>query len=271
MLIHRLRRRIEKSLDWLKGWFHAHITLSWHRLAGKPIRDITRFARRLPFIERREFSQNDEDGIIHAIFAMIGVTNRYYVEFGAEDGVQCNTRALRLFRGWQGLLLDGEHEDPAINLHRAFITVENIEELFRQYAVPAAPDILSIDIDGNDYWVWKAITHWRPRVVIIEYNAHIPPEESRTIPYDPRFLWDKTDYYGASLLALKRLGEQKGYALIGTDPHGVNAFFVLRELAKGAFSPPPWPATYHSPAFKGKQGNAGRHPHDPLGRPWVTV
>jgi hypothetical protein len=231
---------------------------------------MNRFDWRVPFIERREYSQNQEDGIIHAIFSLIGTTNKYYVEFGGEDGMQCNTRYLRQ-KGWNGLLMDGEHDDPSLNLHREFITAENVEDLFTKYYVPQSFDLLSIDIDGNDYWVWKAITHFQPRVVIMEYNASLPPNESKTIPYNPTFVWDKTDYSGASLLALKKLGEEKGYTLVGTDRHGVNAFFVQTALLKGKIIPPPWPQTYRAPGYKGKTGEAGRHKKDPLNRPWVTI
>ncbi|MBI1812272.1 FkbM family methyltransferase [Candidatus Peregrinibacteria bacterium] len=238
-------------------------------LTKRPIGDITFFQRRLPFIERHEYSQNGEDGIIAAVFAMIGTTNRSCVEFGVEDGMESNTRHLIVKKGWKGLLMDGSHEVLERRVHREFITTENIEDLFRKYHVPKEFDLLSIDIDGNDYWIWKAITTYRPRVVIIEYNAHLPPEESKTIPYDPAFVWDTTDYYGASLLALRKLGEAKGYTLLGTDRNGVNAFFVESSLVPGHFDPLLWPQTYHPPAFKGKAGN--RHPKDPRNRGWVDV
>jgi hypothetical protein len=247
----------------------VHLVLPVHRILRIPIRDLSAFQRCVPLIERREYSQNGEDGILHAIFAHIGTTNRFYVEFGAEDGMQCNTRYLRLHRGWTGLLMDGTHENTSMNLHKAFITAENIEGLFLQYGVPCSFDLLSIDIDGNDYWVWKAIRNYHPRVVVIEYNAHIPPTESRTIPYDPSFRWDGSDYYGASLLALQKLGEHKGYRLLGTDRNGVNAFFIQESLVRDAFQPPPLPALFHPPAFKGKRGN--RHPPASALRPWVTI
>lgn len=265
----RIAKRAKKSLSWLQGWLRACILLPLHVLLERPIRDISAFQRRMPMIERREYSQNGEDGILEAIFAMIGTTNKFYVEFGAEDGIQTNTRYLMKRKGWTGLLMDGGHDDPTINLHKEFITVENIEGLFAKYGVPGEFDLLSVDIDGNDYWVWKAIVNYRPRAVVIEYNAHLAPGESKTIPYDPTFSWDKTDYYGASLAALKKLGEEKGYALLGTDRHGVNAFFILRELTEGRFAPPPWPETFHPPAFKGKLGQ--RHPKDLLNRPWLTI
>lgn len=278
----RLRKRAKKSYDWLRGWFHAHVTLPWICLTRRPIRDLSLFRRRLPFIERREFSQNGEDGMIAAIFAKIGMTNKYCVEFGVEDGLQCNCRYLLKHKGWTGLLMDGGEwptTDPGqgyslpgnhtLRVKQEFVTAENIEELFRKYDVPSEFDLLSIDIDGNDYWVWKAITHYRSRVVIIEYNANKGPDVSVTVPYAADFAWDKTDYQGASLRALEKLGNEKGYVLVGTDRCGVNAFFVAQELAAGNFDPPPFAQIFHPPAYKGIAGKG--HPSDSRGRPWVSI
>jgi len=270
-LHYRIRRRAKKSADWLQGWWYAHIVLNWHRILDRPITDLNRFERRIPFIERREFSQNGEDGIIRAIFTMIGITNKYYVEFGVEDGMQCNSRYL-LKNGWNGLLMDGSHEDALINLHCEFVTAENIESLFQKYNVPNEFDLLSIDIDSNDYWVWKAIENFRPRVVVIEYNSCFGWEESKTIPYDPSYVWEewgKTDYMGATLQALVKLGVKKGYTLVATDSCGVNAFFVRNDLLKGKLLPAPPEMLYHPAAFKGKKGHG--HPPDPYGRPWIMV
>jgi len=113
------------------------------------------------------------------------------------------------------------------------VTAENIQHLFQKYKVPKNFDLLSIDIDYNDYWVWNAIVDYFPRVVVIEYNSSIPPTESRVVPYDPNAKWDGTNYFGASLLALTNLGLSKGYDLVGCDSRGVNAFFVKSDLIKG--------------------------------------
>lgn len=113
------------------------------------------------------------------------------------------------------------------------VTAENIQQLFQKYNVPKSFDLLSIDIDYNDYWVWKAITDYSPRVVVIEYNSSVPPTESRVVPYDPNAVWDGTNYFGASLLALRNLGLSKGYTLVGCDSRGINAFFVKSDLIKG--------------------------------------
>ncbi len=223
----------------------------------------------MPFIERREYSQNGEDGMIAAIFAKIGTTNRFFVEFGVEDGLQCNCRYLLKHKGWTGLLMDGGTWPEENGVKKEFVTAENIEDLFKKYNVPTEFDLLSIDIDGNDYWIWKAIEQFHPRVVVIEYNANKGPDASITVPYDPAFLWDKSDYQGASLRALEKLGKEKGYTLIATDPCGVNAFFVIDTLILGNFIIPPFAQIFHSPAYKGIPGKG--HPADILGRPWVTI
>jgi hypothetical protein len=268
-MFYRLHRRINKSIVWLRGLFFAYAVLPCHRIFHLPLKNLHRFARRIPLIERREYSQNGEDGIIAAIFAMIGTTNRYFVEFGVEDGIECNARYLMKHKGWTGLLMDGSHENPALGLHKGFITAENIESLFVKYHVPTDFDLLSIDIDGNDFWVWKAIQNYHPRVVIMEYNACIPYTPAITIPYDPAFQWDKTDYYGASLSALVALSRGKGYTLVATDSCGVNAFFVQSNLVTSNFLSPPAEKLYHPAAFKGKPGN--KHPPDPLKRAWIHV
>src|SRR5262249_53156958 len=121
-------------------------------------------------------------------------------------------------------------------IKREMITAENINSLFNKYAVPNEWDLLSIDIDGNDLWVWKAIDpRYQPRVVIVEYNAKMAPTESKTIAYDPAFRLDGTDYFGASLLAFVHLAEQKGYQLVACEGNGVNAFFVRKDVAQQHF------------------------------------
>lgn len=200
--------------------------------------------------EQRILSQNGEDGVIEAIFAEIGITNKYFVEFGCEYATQCNAANL-LLKHWTGLLMDGSctSRNPMATIYNEFITAENIDSLFRKYQVPQSFDLLSIDIDGNDFWVWKAIAH-RPRVVVVEYNAHVPPHECRTIAYEPDFDWSGTDYFGASLLALARLGRLKGYTLVHCERAGVNAFFVADEALPAGYTPPPLETIYRPPNYK---------------------
>jgi len=191
-----------------------------------PLRDPFDLER----FERRVHSQGGEDGVLEALFGLLGTTNRYYVEFGCGDGVQCNTAALRR-RGWQGLLMDGVSAPGAADavIHAAWITAENIEALFDQHGVPDEPDLMSIDLDGNDYWVWRAIRR-RPRVIVAEYNANLAADRALTIPYDPQHRWAGTDFYGASLLALVQVGREKGYTLVYCTQAGVNAFFVRDDV-----------------------------------------
>lgn len=235
----------------------AGLRIWWRlRVRRQPIADLATF-------ERKFHSQNWEDGIIEAIFAAIGTTNRYFVEFGVEDGTVCNSRRL-LELGWTGLQMDGREAGSDPVRKQEFIRAENINDLFRKYSVPAEFDLLSIDIDGNDYWVWKAIAGYRPRVVVMEYNSSVPASESRTVPYDTDFRWDGTEYFGASLLALAKLGREKGYTLVGCDSNGINAFFVQDALVPGRFLTKP-PVELYRPLGP----EHGVRPRSD--RPWVTV
>ncbi len=187
------------------------------------------------YFERTLYSQSGEDGILEAIFYRIGTTNKFCVEFGVQTGTQCNTRYLREEKGWTGLLMDDGVENPKF-IKKEFITAENINDLFKKYNVPNSFDLLSIDVDGNDYWIWNSLDRcYSPRVVIIEYNPLIPPSESKTIKYDPNFKWDGTAYCGASLLALVKLAQRKGYTLVGCNTFGVNAFFIRNNEIKDNF------------------------------------
>jgi hypothetical protein len=190
------------------------------------------------------FSQCDEDGIIQEIFRRIGTGDRRFIEFGSEDGSQCNS-ALLLTTGWSGLWIDGSarYVDNArkstqglpIEARQLWITSENIDDALGSWAAgrpdkPAEIDLLSIDIDGNDYWIWRAIQSVTPRVVIVEYNASYPPPIEFTQPYDSASTWDGSNYFGASLSALTKLANEKGYSLVGCTLSGVNAFFVRNDL-----------------------------------------
>ena len=219
--------------------------------------------------EEKVYSQNGEDGILKEIFRRIGTTNRYFVEFGAQSGQEGNCARLAWQERWQGLFLEAdpgffatlrEHYRafPDIHCVESRITSANIEELFAAHGVPASFDLLSIDIDGNDYWVWEALRNWRPRVVVIEYNASHPPPQRWVMQEDPDYWWNGTSYFGASLASLTALARRKGYALVGTDSNGVNAFFVLAELAAGDDFLDPALHYFYSPPTYGAHG--GGHP-----------
>jgi hypothetical protein len=198
-------------------------------------------ARDLRAFEHRVYSQNGEDGILKEIFRRIGTSNKFFVEFGVETGKECNCARLVREDDWSGLFLEASDElfphleknfraYANVRCHKTAVTSANIEELLAANKVPTNLDLLSIDIDGNDYWVWKAITRWQARVVAIEYNAAYPPPIKWVMKEDPNYRWNGTNYHGASLTSLSLLGRQKGYTLVGTDSRGVNAFFVRNEL-----------------------------------------
>jgi hypothetical protein len=178
------------------------------------------------------YSQNGEDGILLWIFANIGTVNKppFYVEFGAGDGGECNTHFLRDHLGWRGLMMDNSNENHNLNLHREMINASNINELLEKYHTPSTLDLLSIDVDFDDYFVWKSIlqkNRFRARVVVIEYNCKIPPNENRVVdPYQDTRRMIGTMHFGAGILALAALGRAYGYTLVYSDQNGVNLFFI---------------------------------------------
>jgi hypothetical protein len=210
--------------------------------------------------EFQAFSQFGEDGIIEEIFRRIGTTNRYFVEFGVENGTETNTTYL-LYKGWSGLWIDGSNENILdINRHfskavaekrltaiESFITAENIESIFERGNTPAEFDLLSIDIDRNDYYVWQAIRRYNPRVVIVEYNSIFRPGTEFVVEYDANKVWDGTSHTSASLESLCSLAEEKGYALVASSFAGVNAFFVRKDLIGDHFTGPFTAAHHHEP------------------------
>jgi hypothetical protein len=220
--------------------------------------------------EDKVFSQNGEDGIIAEIVRRLGIAEGFFVEFGVQSGRECNTARLVQIDNWSGVVIEGadefqqlladRFEGRAVRVVHAFITAENIASLFTEAGVPKEFDLLSIDIDGNDFWVWRALRDYKPRVVVIEYNADHKPPKQWVMKYDPHHTWDGTTYYGASLTSLATLGNDLGYALLGTDSLGVNAFFVRRDLvARVGFAEPPVERAFHPVGFLGSTGKIG-HP-----------
>jgi hypothetical protein len=206
------------------------------------------------------YSQHDEDGIIQEIFRRIGTSSRIFVEFGVETGVECNTVKL-LVEGWRGLWIEanaqacsGIHstfdtflQDRRLTLKQSLVTAENINTLIRSADLDGEIDLLSIDIDFNDYWVWKAIEIVKPRLVVIEYNAGLRPPLSLTVPYQPNRAGDGTNFFGASLEALVRLGRVKGYRVVGCNISGSNAFFVREDLCADHFIEPATAEEHYEP------------------------
>ena len=192
-------------------------------------------------------SQNEEDGIVLALFKRIGVTDRRFIEIGCGSNGG-NSGFLAQECGWKGLMVDrteanietikarfAGHDVVAV---KSFVTRENINELIKKSGFIGEIDLLSMDIDGNDYWVWDAIDVCSPRVVIMEYNWKFGSEKAMTIAYDATFDRHRSnvrDYYGASLAALNTLATRKGYRLVACGQAGVNAFFLRNDVEPSVF------------------------------------
>lgn len=180
------------------------------------------------------FAQNGEDMLLKYIFDKINTTNKYFVEFGGWDGKHLsNTYYFRIKENWNGLLLEGDKSkvdsmsnSNEINLHHEWLTEENIDETFKKYNVPKKYDLLSIDIDSEDYYVWRGLKNYEANVVIVETNPGLPNEIPLVVKKN------KTNgsigYFGANLLAFYRLAKTKGYEFVTTVRW--NAIFVKKEL-----------------------------------------
>ncbi len=219
--------------------------LHYGNLATSDVKQKTAFKN----AEFKFYSKHGADGIIAYIFSKIGTTSRTFVEIGVEDGRECNTANLSRNFGWNGLLIDANeewiksaqkfYEGYKVKAVQCFVTAENIDRFIADNGFKGEIDLFSLDIDGNDYWVWKAIDIIKPRVVVLEYNAVFGLKQM-TIKYDPEFYFRKTYkenplYSGASLTVLTKLSKEKGYILVACDTHGHDAFFVREDVAKGKF------------------------------------
>lgn len=204
----------------------------------------------------RVYSQFEEDGILLYIFSLIGTANKKVVEICAENGRECMSTNLIINHGWQGFLFDGSadnvqagkqffssHKDTFImppTFKEAWFTSENVNSILENAEVSGEIDLLSLDIDGMDYWIWKAIDCIRPRVCIFETHNVIPSDLSLTVGYDPNFCYlnqpiEKRDFRSASLLAMTKLSKLKGYRLIGSHKHGFNCFFMRDDIGQDLF------------------------------------
>jgi len=196
-------------------------------------------------IEFCVFSQWGEDGIIEWLVHHNGSMPKSFIEFGIENYTESNTRFLLYHRNWKGLVIDGSQSNIAhvkndavywrydLTATAAFITRENINNLFRDADFSGEIGILSVDIDGNDYWVWEAIDSVNPHFVIAEYNASFGDLHPLAIPYDPSYLRTRGHfsnlYWGASLSAFDHLAARKGYTRLGTNLAGSNVFYVRND------------------------------------------
>lgn len=219
--------------------------------------------KRLERFGAKSYSQNGEDGMIAEIFRRIGTANRIFFEFGVEDGLQ-NNSLLLLYQGWQGVWLEGVEghvasirqrfasvlDNGRLRVRNCYVNRDNINPILEEMGVPDDLDLMSIDVDSIDYYIFEALRAARPRVIVIEYNSKLPPPTRAVIPYNDDFRWHGTDYFGASLQSLTDLADRKGYRLVGCDITGTNAFFVRADLAGEHFqSPPTADNFYHPPRY----------------------
>ena len=210
-------------------------------------------------VEFSSYSQNGEDGIILLIFSVIGAKSKRVVEICAGDGIECNAANLIINHGWSGLLFDGNADlikqgklffEKPTGAHRlrrlpptlvhAWITTENVNNLISENGFSDEIDLLSLDMDGVDYWIWKAIKCVSPRVVVLEYNNRWKANQSFTVPDESMFVGtgasvEGEGYFGASLLAFQKLGKEKGYRLIGANSINTNAFFMKNDVGLDIF------------------------------------
>jgi len=200
--------------------------------------------RALGETEFRVFSQFGEDGIIQYLIRRANIPPRLttFVEFGVEDYGEANTRFLLLNDNWRGLIMDGSGQSMAavrawplfwkydLTAKQGFVERDNIDDLMTTAGFAGEIGLLSIDIDGNDYWIWERISAVSPIIVIVEYNSLFGASRAVCVPYDPSFDHRRAHYsqlyWGCSLRALELLAQRKGYALVGSNSAGVNAFFV---------------------------------------------
>jgi hypothetical protein len=268
-ILHRVRhvrtRRADALLERLES-----LQLSVGRIEARLAADVP--AGAIAEAEFKVWSQWGEDGIIEHLLRHVPIDRRIFVEFGVESYREANTRFLLSSHNWSGLIIDGSEENIAfvrsdpiswrhdLKAKAAFVTRENINELISSAGIGGDIGILSVDIDGNDYFVWEAINGISPRIVISEYNAIFGPSAAVSVPYDPGFYRTKAHcsnlYWGCSLAALAHLGEKKGYVLVGCNTNGNNAFFVRRDVA-GSFMPLTPELAFRAAKFRESRDDAG--------------
>jgi len=218
--------------------------------------------RSLQESEKKVFSQHGEDGVIEKIFQMIPAPYHFVVEFGAHDGVKMsNSRNLIHHHNWNGFLIEADPQlyqqlesvyaqHPRVKILKSFVTVENINSLFQSAQVPKDFELLSIDVDSIDYFLWEALTDFQPRLVIVECNPIISPDVSYVAPAEKARSLGGTQWEGASFKAFVDLGKKKGYELIYTELIGSNLFFVHRDWLKNLpYSPLDDKLKYQPPQF----------------------
>ena len=224
--------------------------------------------------EFKVFSQWGEDGIIQYLTRRIPIENRTFIEFGVADFFESNCRFLLAKDNWQGYVIDGSETNIArlqasyfywqrpLTAKAAFIDAENVAQLLDESGFDKDLGILSVDVDGVDYFLLERLVEWRARIIIVEYNALFGSERAVTIPYDASFTRSKAHssnlYFGASLRAFERLLSGRGYALVGVNSVGSNAFFVRRDLLDAGVKQVSVQACFRESTFREGRDESGR-------------
>ena len=219
-------------------------------LQGKILSELNRNknSKNIQDYEFKVFSQNGEDGIIQFLIQNTEIKNKIFVEFGVETYKEANTKFLLLNNGWSGLIIDGDKDAmekiASSDLHWKydlksignFITKDNINEIIKSAGIEGEIGLLSVDIDGNDYWVFENIDCINPQILIMEYNSMFGDTHKISVPYDENFVRSQKHYsnlyYGASIAALCDIANKKGYDLVGSNSFGNNLFFIRHDCNK---------------------------------------
>ncbi len=211
---------------------------------------------------------SDQGGIIEAIISNIDPVCKFFVEFGAgKNGTQNNTKNLKDNHGYHGLWFDARYPDSKIPIYKEFFTAENVCDIFSRYNVPEMFDVLSIDVDGNDWYILNSILKkYKPSLICIEYNSSMGPKNDCVIRYNPKFVWDGTRYFGASIKAFSILGNKYGYTIVASDCDGIDLFLVKNSEAKKFYKSGDIEAIYRKANYI-RSGDGG-HPKDTKGRLW---
>ena len=238
-------------------------------LQGRMLAELVRTMRHIDSlreVEFKVFSQFGDDGIIQWLIHNLEIPHETFVEFGVENYQEANTRFLMQNDNWSGLVMDGSEDHirqiresnyywrHELQAQTAFIDCENINQLLSSTGFPADLGLLHIDLDGNDYWIWKEISCVSPIILILEYNSVFGAERAITVPYDKTFY--RTDahfsnlYFGASLAALHHLSTEKGYSFIGCNSAGNNAYFVRTDRLNDVVRPVTLAAGYVRSKFR---------------------
>ena len=254
--------KLRRALDRITGLetFHNDIQAVHHEISGlrREVEDLKLLSAKtfinqiknlstcesLKEFEFKVFSQFGDDGIIQYLINGAEIDVQEFVEFGVEDYTEANTRFLLMNNNWKGLVMDGSAENIErirkreyywrhdLSAVQCWVDRESINNVLRENGFDGPLGLLSIDIDGNDYWIWECLDAVDPVVVIVEYNSVFGKDYAITIPYDPAFNRTRAHYsnlyWGTSLKALCMLAEKKGYAFSGTNSTGNNAYFVKK-------------------------------------------